>query len=169
MEIENEKDKLIKKLQDRIKLLEDQLPSDDEIKKEYLAMRLTEDEVHSFYLSVLGKLDEKGVWTEKVSGGRGQYPTILRRGARHSIEEVSRGEKTSNAASYTCSHIVLLANGYKPFVLGLQASHLCHLTLCCKLEHLRWETRWKNELRNACRAKQQCTCKLTPSCIFGEH
>lgn len=141
------------------------LPNGDVLKNEYVALRLTAQELADFIYDIRRKCDDSGLWTASISGERGAYPNMLRRGAEHAVAELSRGERKNNAVMYTCSHIVLIASGHLPRAVGLQASHLCHNTKCLKLEHLVWEYRYDNLRRNRCIGRLRCTCALQPPCV----
>jgi len=145
------------------------LPNGDVLANEYIVLRLNASEVVSYHAAIISTCDSNGVWTAAISGSRGSYPNILRRGAEHARAEVASGERKTNAVMYTCSHIVLVANGRVPRAIGLQASHLCHETKCLNIDHLVWEYRYDNLRRNRCIGESACICGLQPPCVPTAH
>lgn len=156
-------------LRSRIVELEGLLPSAEELRHEYLVMRLTGDEVTRFAQDLQSKCDIDFLWTQSLSSGRGEYPVLLRRGTLHANSELAAQKRKSNAVVYTASHIILREAGKSPATLGLQASHLCHTPRCLNPLHLVWETRFRNEFRNRCIGQDKCICKQHPSCLPQEH
>jgi len=145
------------------------LPSQAVLQDEYLVLRLTDTELDALHEDILKKLDERSVWTAATSSGRGQYPVILRRNMKHAKEELVRKTRKSNATVYTCSHIILVANGQKPRFVGMQASHRCHEPMCCAIAHLTWEFRYNNLRRNMCIGQEECLCEQQPHCLPMAH
>jgi hypothetical protein len=153
----------------KIAKLERLVPTEDDLKTEYTVLRLSLLELRNFYNDIKAKCDANHLWTASTSTGRGDYPVLLRRSAKHANEEHQSGSRKSNAVVYTCSHIVLVHSGRKPQNYGDHASHLCHNPKCLNPEHLIWEPRHKNEKRNRCQNLLSCVCSQEPNCLPNSH
>jgi hypothetical protein len=156
-------------LQATVDELRTALPTEDDLKIEYAVLKLSPFELRSFYQDIQTKCDTNYMWTASTSTGRGDYPVLLRRTAKHAQSEFQSGERKSNAVCYTCSHIVLVFTGCKPKNYGDHASHLCHHPKCLDPKHLIWEHRHKNEKRNKCQNRLDCICNQHPKCLLNDH
>jgi len=154
----------MKQLLERIDFLESVMPTESMLREAYPALNLTENELIQFDSEIQIKCDSSGLWLHSTSSGRGNYPTILRRGTSYGKQLKIKYKKKSDALLLTCSHIVLLAEGEKPYNYGYEASHLCHQAKCCSFEHLVWEPHWMNQRRNMCINKEKCICEMQPCC-----
>jgi len=153
---------------DAMSLLRQQLPTPAMLESEYNVLRLNQDELTKLQSDIVAKCDNGGIWQGAISGSRKSYPTILRR-CRIGMEDMERGTRKNNAVMFTCSHVILVSNGHKPFNHGVQASHLSHTLACLNVKHLRWELRHVNEKRNRCIGQPCCLCGQTPSCLPSAH
>ena len=158
----------IKRLKERVAFLEAQLPTEKMLKKEYSTLRLGSCELQLLRKDIINTCDKKAIWKGKISGDRGAYPNVLRRTA-FGAADVARGLRKSNAVMFTCSHVVLIANGQHPTSYGMHASHLCHETRCLNIDHIRWELRYINEERNRCIGLHACICGQLPPCMPNAH
>lgn len=154
----------VAQLRARVSLLESLLPTTAQLKDEYSTLRLNDaNELQQLYKDIMAKCDEAKLWTGSISGSRGAYPNVLRR-CSFGNEDRATGKRRTNAVMFTCSHVVLIAHGHLPFNYGVHASHLCHNTRCCDINHLRWELRHVNETRNRCIDQLTCICRQQPPC-----
>lgn len=156
------------KLKERIAVLESSLPTKEMLKKEYAVLRLDKQSLSKMQHDIADACTPSGIWTRPISGSRGAYPTLLRRCAIGK-EDMKSGKRACNAVMFTCSHIILVAHGFLPFNYGVHASHLCHVSRCCNIAHLRWELRYVNEERNRCIGKEECVCGQIPPCLPSAH
>lgn len=143
-------------------------PTEEDLKHEYIALRLTTTEAQSFAALIAQRLDSGGLWTKSVT--RGGYPVLCRQTQHSRAERFSPlHRRTHHCCTYLCSHVVLVAAGFKPLNTGLQASHLCHTPRCCLVDHLVWEYGSVNLKRRYCTDKPACVCGSYPPCIPTAH
>jgi len=153
---------------ERIAFLEAMLPTREMLEDEFSTLRCKPTFLRSLQKDILDSCSPSGIWKGKISGSRGAYPNVLRRCKIGNID-FANGKRKSNAVMFTCSHVILVANGMLPYNYGVHASHLCHNTRCLKIEHLRWELRYINEKRNRCIGQTECLCGQSPPCIPNAH
>lgn len=158
----------IRQLEERVQHLESLLPSRAALEKEYAVLRLDSTSLALLNKDILARCSACGIWEAPICGARAAYPTVLRRTA-FAAQDKLEGKRKCNAVMFTCTHVVLIANNALPENSGMHASHLCHNTRCCNIEHLRWELRYVNEERNRCIARHACICGQVPACQPSAH
>lgn len=132
-------------------------------RSEYTVLQLTEEQLRHCYQLCMQNTNQEMVW---VGSGR----DTCEEKKRFDNKNQPRVSVTVDGVQIkvVASHVVLVHNGHRPVMPGLQASHYCHNAAC--MQHLVWEPRHYNEkLRKRCAKAKKCTCSLMPACDLTLH
>jgi hypothetical protein len=134
------------------------------IQHEFKVLVLSKEELGRCYQSCMQNTNEDLLWvgSDRDAGGQKKRPWDSSNVPRVSVNQNGAQVKV------VASHVMLVANGHVPEMLGLQASHYCHNAAC--MQHVIWEPKSDNEVkRKKCSLAKKCTCGLIPACNFSLH
>jgi len=132
-----------------------------DIHRTYAVYNVSEEEFQNKCVKfLLERVNSEGIWIGAVKNSENRPSPYKFKPA---------GVAHSNRLDIIPATIVMRSSGKHPHAIGLELSHLCNRSYCMKAEHLCWEPRSNNMLRNRCWNAKQCLCGDTKPCYFGEH